>query len=88
MAKPKNKPLQIYLRQDQVNALRRVAERRGASLAELIREGVDMLLEGLPPDQDPLLEVLALYDSGIEDLAQKHDEYLVRLVQDEGKHEP
>jgi hypothetical protein len=83
MAKPKNKPLQIYLRQDQVNALRRVAERRGESLAELIRQGVDMLLDGLPSEQDPLLEILCLYDSGIQDLAQKHDNYLVDLSQDE-----
>jgi hypothetical protein len=83
MTRPKNKPLQIYLRHDQLNALRRVAERRGASLAELVRQGVDLLLEGLPPEQDPLLDILALYDSGIQDLAQNHDAYLVDLARDE-----
>lgn len=87
MATPKKKPLQIYLRDDQEKALRRVAERSQSSMAELIRQGVDLLLEGLPPEQDPLLEILALYDSGIEDMAQQHDAYLANLIMDEGNRE-
>jgi hypothetical protein len=88
MSDTKKKPLQVYLRQDQFVALRSVAERRGESIAALVREGVDMLLDGLPPDEDPLLDIIGLYDSGNGDLAEKHDEYLVAMITKEGDREP
>ena len=47
-----------------------------------------MLLEGLPPDEDPLLDIIGLYDSGSGDLAQKHDKYLVAMITKEGDREP
>jgi hypothetical protein len=47
-----------------------------------------MLLEGLPPDDDPLLDIIGLYDSGSGDLAEKHDEYLVAMITKEGDREP
>lgn len=84
----KKKPLQIYLRQDQLEALRTVAERRGESIAALVREGVDLLLEGLPPEEDPLLDLVGLFDSGAGDLAERHDQYLAELITKEGEHEP
>jgi len=84
----KKKPLQIYLRTDQVETLRQVAERRGESLAALVRQGVDLLLEGLPPQEDPLLDIIALYDSGLGELAEKHDAYLAESIQDESSREP
>lgn len=87
MEDSRKKPIQIYLREDQVRTLRVVAERRGESLAALVRRGVDMLLEGLPADEDPLLDIIGLYDSGQGDLAEKHDEYLVRSVGEEGSSE-
>jgi len=88
MTGTKKKPIQIYLRQDQVEALRMVAERRGESFAALVRQGVDLLLDKLPPDEDPLLDIVGLYDSGCGDLAEKHDEYLAGLIQEEGDREP
>jgi hypothetical protein len=84
----KKKPLQIYLREDQLATLKTVAERRGESMAALIREGVDMLLDGLPPEEDPLLDIVGLYDSGSDDLAEKHDEHLVNIVMKESSREP
>ncbi len=87
MTNTKKKPIQIYLRQDQVQALKMVADRRGESFAALVRQGVDLLLEKLPPSEDPLLDILGLYDSGVGDLAEKHDEYLVRLIQEESQRE-
>ena len=84
----KKKPLQIYLRQDQLEALRTVAERRGESIAALVREGVDLLVEGLPPEEDPLLDLVGLFDSGAGDLAERHDQYLAELITKEGEHEP
>ena len=73
------KPFQIYLRQDQMAALRQIAEQRGVSIAELVREGVDHLLVSLPVEDDPLLNIVGLGDSGLGDLAEKHDQYLVDL---------
>ncbi len=83
MSESKKKPIQVYLRDDQEKALRSVAERRGESLAALVRAGVDLFLEGLPPDEDPLLDIVGLFDSGVTDLAENHDAYLAELVQKE-----
>jgi hypothetical protein len=87
MAVTKKKPLQVYLREDQFEALRIAAERRGESMAALVREGIDMLLDGLPASEDPLLELIGLYDSSQGDLAEKHDEHLARLVREESGRE-
>lgn len=84
----KKKPLQVYLREDQLEALHMIAERRGESMAALVREGVDMLLDELPVEEDPLLDIVGLYDSGIGDLAEKHDEHLVRMITEESSREP
>jgi hypothetical protein len=88
MSDTKKKPMQIYLREDQVKALRAVAKRRGESMAALVREGVDKLLAEIPPDEDPLLDIIDLYDSGRGDLAEKHDEHLVKMIKEESDHEP
>ena len=83
----KKKPLQIYLREDQEKALRIVAERRGESLAALIREGVDQFLGGLPVEEDPLLDLIDLFDSEQGDLAEKHDAYLTLILKEESERE-
>ena len=88
MAGTKKKPMLIYLREDQFETLRVVAERRGESITALVREGVDMLLDGLPPSEDPLLNIVGFYDSGHGDLAEKHDEHLVKLIKGESNREP
>lgn len=87
MARARKKPIQVYLREDQVEALRMIAERRDESMAALVREGVDKLLDDLSPTEDPLLDIIGLYDSGLGDLAEKHDEYLDRLVKEESNRE-
>jgi len=83
MEKTKKKPLQIYLRLDQVDALRALSRRKGESVAALVRRGVDRLLEEIPPEEDPLLEVIGLFDSGIGDLSEKHDQYIAQLIEEE-----
>ena len=70
------KPFQIYLRQDQMDALRRLAEKQGVSITELVRQGVDILLINQPVEEDPLLGIIGLGDSGLGDLAANHDAYL------------
>ena len=85
MVKTAKKPLQVYLRADQLDALRALAKRRGDSMAGLIREGVDNLLQEVPPEEEPLLEVVGLYDSGIGDLSAKHDEYIAQMIEEENQ---
>ncbi len=85
MTKTAKKPLQVYLRTDQLDALRALAKRRGESMAGLIRVGVDNLLQEVPPEEDPLMEVVGLYDSGIGDLSEKHDEYIAQMIEEENQ---
>ncbi|MEA1977095.1 MAG: CopG family transcriptional regulator [Chloroflexota bacterium] len=85
MTKTAKKPLQVYLRADQLDALRALAKRRGESMAGLIRVGVDNLLQEVPPEEDPLLEVIGLFDSGIGDLSEKHDEYIAQMIEEENQ---
>ncbi len=85
MVKTAKKPLQVYLRTDQLDVLRALAKRRGESMAGLIRVGVDNLLQEVPPEEEPLLEVVGLYDSGIGDLSEKHDEYIAQMIEEENQ---
>jgi len=85
MDRTKKKPLQVYLRVDQLDALRAQSRRRGESVAALVRRGVDRLLDEIPPEEDPLLEVIGLYDSGLGDLSEKHDQYLAQLIEEENR---
>lgn len=77
------KPIQVYLRPEQIESLRSVAERRKVSLAELIRQGVDRVLADIPVEEDPLWDIIGTFDSGLGNLAEKHDEYITRLIHEE-----
>jgi len=77
------KPVQVYLRPEQIESLRAIAERRKVSMAELIRQGVDRMLSEVPAEEDPLWNIIGTFDSGLGDLAEKHDEYLARLIHEE-----
>jgi len=77
------KPIQVYLRPDQLECLRSLAVRRDVSIAELVREGVDRLLGDVPAEEDPLWDIVGIFDSGLGDLSEKHDEYIVRTVREE-----
>jgi hypothetical protein len=73
----------VYLRPEQIESLRAIAERRKVSMAELIRQGVDHMLSEVPAEEDPLWNIIGTFDSGLGDLAEKHDEYLARLIHEE-----
>lgn len=79
------KPLQVYLRAEQLEALRALARRRDVSLAELVRQGVDRLLVEVPAEEDPLSDIVGLFNSGRGDLAEKHDAYLAQIIQEENR---
>jgi hypothetical protein len=68
---------QISLTEEQMKALRREAERRGVSVASIVRHAVDAELGG---DREELLrraiDVMGKYASGRSDISENHDLYL------------
>lgn len=63
----------VYLSDQVKERLARAAERRHTSEAELIRQGIDLLLLEEPPVRRPKLGV---FDSGDPTLAERTDEAL------------
>jgi hypothetical protein len=80
MAVTHKRPIQVYLRPEQLDALRGLAERRNVSVTELVRQGVDRILAEILPEEDPLLEMIGMVKSGPNDLSEKHDEYLTKWI--------
>jgi hypothetical protein len=72
---------QIQLTEEQADEIKRVANERRQSVAELIRQGVDMILKsGASVDSGErrrrAAEIAGKFSSGRNDISQKHDEYL------------
>lgn len=76
------KPFQVRMRPEQHAQLQELAARRGVSVTHLVREGVDRLLASIPADEDPLLDIIGLIDSGPSDLSERHDDYLAETYAD------
>lgn len=79
------KPIQVYLRAEQVESLRSVAERRKVSIAELVRQGVDRILADVPAEEDPLWNIIGIMDGGPSDLAENHDQYIAEMIAEENR---
>ncbi len=77
------KPIQVHLRLEQIESLRSLAERRKVPIAELIRQGIDRILAEVPAEEDPLWDMIGTFESGLGDLAEKHDEYIIRSIYEE-----
>ena len=77
------KPMQIHFRPAHVETARAVASRRGVSFAELVRQALDNFLVETPVEEDPLWNIIGTFDSGLGNLAEKHDEYIVRFIHEE-----
>ena len=70
---------QIQLEARQYELLKRVAARRGVSMALLVREGVDAVLatEDHGHRWDELFSIVGKYKDGeAEDVSREHDSYL------------
>lgn len=71
---------QIQLTPEQMTGLKEVAARRGRSVAELVRQGVDVVLrEDASPAASPRERAAAVsgrFHSGVRGLARRHDAYL------------
>jgi Arc/MetJ-type ribon-helix-helix transcriptional regulator len=76
---------QIQLTDDQSRKLRRLAARRGVSMATLIREGVDSVLaeEGSETARRRALAVIGAFRGGRgEPVSDEHDRYLGKALED------
>jgi hypothetical protein len=71
---------QIQLTPEQLSELKQVAARQGRSVAELVREGVDAVLQAQASPAANARERAAAasgrFRSGVHDLARRHDAHL------------
>jgi len=72
---------QIQLTEEQAAALKRLATKRHKSIAELVRQGVEILLRsvsGVSSEErrSRAIAVAGRFHSGHPDLSTKHDKYL------------
>jgi 16S rRNA U516 pseudouridylate synthase RsuA-like enzyme len=82
---PPKRPIQVYLDEYHERALRRLAAEQGVPLSELIRRGIDLLLEQEPAARDPAMGVVSLGRSGVPDLATRHHDYLAEELAKEAR---
>jgi len=69
--------IQLHLTEHQDRGLRALARARRTSRAELIRRGIDLVLQEGSPEGDPLLELIgAAGPAGRTDVSEKHDDLL------------
>ncbi len=78
---------QIQLTEDQAKRLKRIAEKQGISVAEVIRRSVDRTLrEDYAPTEDELwdraMRAIGCGRSGLHDVSERHDDYLVEAYKD------
>ncbi len=70
--------IQFYLEPELKKQLETLASRRKISKAELIRQSIRRLLqEENVNEEEPLLGIIGLGKSSIDDVSEKHDKYLV-----------
>lgn len=77
---------QIQLTDEQHSALKRLAESKRVSMAELVRQGVDEVLKsGITISDEELrkraLEIVGRFNSGKSDISEKHDEYFAEAIE-------
>lgn len=71
--------VQIYLDPEQDRVLSQLSKARKRSKAAIIRSCIEDYLSRLPPEEDPILEIIGLGESGRTDLSEEHDRHLCDL---------
>jgi predicted transcriptional regulator len=76
----RSKPFQVNLEPEQHRRLQALSRRRGRSMGSLVRESVAEYLVGVPAEEDPLADVIGMFeDRGPRphgDVGEQHDAYL------------
>ncbi|MDR7522812.1 MAG: CopG family transcriptional regulator [Armatimonadota bacterium] len=85
------KRTQVQLTEGQMRRLRELAAERGVSMAELIREAVDVLVRSagdIPWEERRrrAIQAVGRFASGHRDISVKHDEYLEAAYQSHHEH--
>jgi len=79
---------QIQLTEKQARMLRGLSKVKKVSIAELIRQGVDLLLRNSSVDVDErrknAIQAIGRFSSGTRDTSEKHDKYLNEAFSHEG----
>ncbi len=81
------RPYQIYLEEDQYAALQYVAQSRGVTMADVVREAAAQYLLTIPTSEDPAMKIIGLGRGKCDDLSLRHDEYLVYYNRNNGRGE-
>lgn len=73
---------QIQLTEDQVQALKRIATSRRISVAGLIRQAVDRMIQSgqlIDPEErhKRAMDIVGKFHSGKHDVSKNHDDYLL-----------
>lgn len=76
---------QIQLTKEQIEALKKLAGKKQVSVAELVRQGVDIVIRSEAEVSGEELRQRAIsaagkFKSGTPDLSTKHDEYLAEAL--------
>ena len=78
--------IQVRLGEEQVQTLRRLSSARRVSIAELIRQAVDMLIRSSASiDEEErrqrAIAMVGQFRSGLSDVSSEHDRYLVEAYE-------
>ncbi|MGH2728350.1 MAG: CopG family transcriptional regulator [Actinomycetota bacterium] len=76
---------QIQLDPEQAADLKRVAERRGVSMAAVVRDALDAYIARMPGDDervDRAMSVVGRFSSGRQEVSERHDDEFVDAVFD------
>lgn len=90
MELPTPTPIQIYLYPAQLAELQAIADRWHVSLEDVARQGVATFLMNLYSaedaeqddsfeEEDPIRDIIGMFDSGLDDLSVNHDKYLMEF---------
>lgn len=78
---------QIQLDETQYRMLQQAAQQQGLSMAEIVRQGLDMALAQLDRRKkwEKARALAGKYSSGESDVARRHDDYLAEAYYDRHK---
>ncbi len=82
--------IQVWVPEDDLAALRQLAEADGISLSAMTRRGIKWVIQEKGKRSrrelmEQALEVAGKFDSGLTDIGRRHDDYLAEAAAEEGR---